>query len=290
MSPNRSTEALVRRHPVLETLRGGRRAIHRLHVARDRAGRAEDHELRPILAAAEAAGVPVSPLDKSALDRLAQRHGADPKHQGVLLEVGPYPYAELDEMLGLAERRGERPLVLLLDLLHGPQNIGALLRTAEACGVHGVILQDRRAPDITPAVVQFSVGATEHLLIAQVTNLAAAMRRLKEAGVWLAGLDLDETAQELGAVDLDRALGVVVGHEGEGLRRLVRDQCDFLIRLPMRGRIESLNVAVAGSILLFYARQASGAFLRHLVARHGIPRKTGGLPTRSTIISRLPDL
>jgi 23S rRNA (guanosine2251-2'-O)-methyltransferase len=159
-------------------------------------------------------------------------------------------------MLGLAERQGERPLLLLLDLLHGPQNIGALLRTAEACGVHGVILQDRRAPEITPAVVQFSAGATEHLLIAQVTNIAATMRRLKEAGVWLAGLDLDETAQALGALDLDRALGVVVGHEGEGLRRLVRDQCDFLIRLPMRGRIESLNAAVAGSIVLYFARQA----------------------------------
>jgi 23S rRNA (guanosine2251-2'-O)-methyltransferase len=256
MSPYRSVEALVRRHPVLEALRAGRRSIYRLHVVRDRAGRADERELRPILAAAEAANAPVSPVDKSALDRLAQRYGADPKHQGVLLEVGPYLYAEPEEMLGLAERRGERPLLLLLDLLHGPQNIGALLRTAETCGVHGVILQDRRAPEITPAVVQFSAGATEHLLIAQVTNLVTAMRRLKEGGVWLAGLDLDETAQELGAVDLDRALGVVVGHEGEGLRRLVRDNCDFLIRLSMRGRIESLNAAVAGSIFLYLARQA----------------------------------
>jgi 23S rRNA (guanosine2251-2'-O)-methyltransferase len=240
----------------LEALRGGRRAIYRLHVARDRAGRADERELRPILAAAEAGNVPVSAIDKRALDQLAQRHGADPKHQGVLLEVGPYPYAEPDEMLGLAERRGERPLLLLLDLLHGPQNVGALLRTAEACGIHGVILQDRRAPEITPAVVQYAAGATEHLLIAQVANLVQTMRSLKVAGVWLAGLDLDETAQELGQVDLDRPLGVVVGHEGEGLRRLVRDNCDFLIRLPMRGRIESLNAAVAGSIVLYFARQA----------------------------------
>jgi len=152
----------------------------------------------------------------------------------------------------------ERPLLLLLDLLHGPQNIGALLRTAEACGVHGVILQDRRAPEITPSVVQFAAGATEHLLIAKVTNLAETMRRLKDAGVWLAGMDLDDTAEELGRVDLDRALGIVVGHEGEGLRRLVRDRCDFLVRLPMRGRVESLNAAVAGSILLYAAWQARG--------------------------------
>ena len=249
-------EALVRRHPVLEALRARRRTIHRLYVEGERG--AAERELQPILAAAKTAGVGVTTVDRRALDQLAQRHAADGKHQGVLLEVGPYPYVEVDEMLGLAERRGERPLLLLLDLLHGPQNIGALLRTAEACGVHGVILQDRRAPEITPSVVQFAAGATEHLLIAKVTNLAQTMRELKAAGVWLAGMDLDETAEAVGQVDLDRALGIVVGHEGEGLRRLVRERCDFLIRLPMRGQVESLNAAVAGSILLYVAWQARG--------------------------------
>ena len=258
MAPSGSSaEALVRRHPVLEALRAGRRQFVRLHVAQDD-GRAHDRELAPILSAARDAGVPVTRLDRVALDRLAQRHAADPKHQGVLLEVGPYPYAEPDEMLGLAERRGERPLLLLLDLLHGPQNIGALLRTAEACGAHGVILQDRRAPEITPAVAQFAAGASEHLLIAKVTNLVQTMRILKEAGVWLAGMDMDETAVELGQIDLNMPLGIVVGHEGEGLRRLVRDTCDFIVRLPMRGRVESLNAAVAGSILLYAAWQARG--------------------------------
>lgn len=230
--------------------------MYRLHV--ERGGRGDDRELRPILDAARAANVPLVTDDRQALDRLAQRFGADPKHQGVLLEVSPYPYAEPDEMLGLAERRNEKPLLLLLDLLHGPQNIGTLLRTAEACGVHGVILQDRRAPEITPAVVQYAAGATEHLLIAKVTNLVQAMRTLKEAGVWLAGMDMDETAQELGQIDLDMPLGIVVGHEGEGLRRLVRERCDFIIRLPMRGQVESLNAAVAGSILLYAAWQSRG--------------------------------
>lgn len=259
MAPSgNSAEALVRRHPVLEALRAGRRALYRLHVVRDHGSRADEREVRPILDAARAANVPVLTADKQSLDRLAQRFGADPKHQGVLLEVGPYPYADVDEMLGLAERRGERPLLLLLDLLHGPQNIGALLRTAEACGVHGVILQDRRAPEITPSVVQFAAGATEHLLIAKVTNLVQTMRGLKDAGVWLAGMDMDDQARELGQIDLDMALGIVVGHEGEGLRRLVRDSCDFIIRLPMRGRVESLNAAVAGSILLYAAWQARG--------------------------------
>jgi len=237
-------------------LRAGRRTIYRLHV--ERGGRADDREVRAILDAARAAKVPVVNDDRQTLDRLAQRAGADAKHQGVLLEVGPYPYAEPDEMLGLAERRNEKPFLLLLDLLHGPQNIGALLRTAEACGVHGVILQDRRAPEITPAVVQYAAGATEHLLIAKVTNLVQTMRSLKEAGVWLAGMDMDEEARALGEIDLDRPLGIVVGHEGEGLRRLVRERCDFIIRLPMRGRVESLNAAVAGSILLYAAWQARG--------------------------------
>ncbi len=257
MAPSgNSAETLVRRHPVLEALRAGRRAIYRLHV--ERGGRADDPEVRAILDAANAARVPVVNDDRQTIDRLAQRAGADAKHQGVLLETGPYPYADVDEMLGLAERRDEKPLLLLLDLLHGPQNIGTLLRTAEACGVHGVILQDRRAPEITPAVVQYAAGATEHLLIAKVTNLVQTMRSLKDAGVWLAGMDMDEEAQALGRIDLDMPLGIVVGHEGEGLRRLVHERCDFIIRLPMRGQIESLNAAVAGSILLYAAWQARG--------------------------------
>lgn len=257
MAPSgNSAEILTRRHPVLEALRAGRRTIYRLHV--ERGGRADDREVRAILDAARAAKVPVVNDDRQTIDRLAQRAGADAKHQGVLLEVGPYPYADVDEMLGLAERRGERPLLLLLDLLHGPQNIGTLLRTAEACGVHGVILQDRRAPEITPAVVQYAAGATEHLLIAKVTNLVQTMRSLKDAGVWLAGMDMDEEAQALGRIDLDMPLGIVVGHEGEGLRRLVHERCDFIVRLPMRGQVESLNAAVAGSILLYAAWQARG--------------------------------
>ncbi|MBW7959493.1 MAG: 23S rRNA (guanosine(2251)-2'-O)-methyltransferase RlmB [Anaerolineae bacterium] len=264
MAPSGSSaEALTRRHPVLEALRAGRRTIYRLHVEQSKGRHADGRELQSILEAARVAGVPVSTEDKSALDRLAQRFGADVKHQGVLLEVGPYPYAEPDEMLGLAERRGEKPLLLLLDLLHGPQNIGTLLRTAEACGVHGVILQDRRAPEITPAVVQYAAGATEHLLIAKVTNMVQTMRALKDAGVWLAGMDMDEEAHALGSIDLDMPLGIVVGHEGEGLRRLVRERCDFIIRLPMRGQVESLNAAVAGSILLYAAWQARGFNLAH---------------------------
>jgi 23S rRNA (guanosine2251-2'-O)-methyltransferase len=161
-------------------------------------------------------------------------------------------------MLALAQERGERPFLLLLDLLHGPQNIGTLLRTAEIVGVHGVILQDRRAPDITPAVVQFSAGAAEHLLVAQVTNLVHCIKQLQTNGVWIVGLDLAEGAQSLPQVDLAMPVGIVVGHEGEGMRRLVRESCDIRLKLPQKGQVESLNAAVAGSILLYQAWQARG--------------------------------
>lgn len=239
---------------MLEALRSGRRKIYRLWYEQAK----DTREIQPILAAARERRITATAIDKAALDQMARKYEADAKHQGVLLEVGPYAYSEPEEMLALAEQRGEKPLLLLLDLLHGPQNIGTLLRTAEAVGVHGVILQDRRAPEITPAVVQYAVGASEYLLIAKVTNLVQTIRWLQERDVWIAGMDMDETGQSLGQADLNRALGIVVGHEGEGLRRLVRDSCDFLIRLPMRGHVESLNAAVAGSILLYAAWQARG--------------------------------
>lgn len=241
-------EYLYRRNTVLEALRGSRREIHKVWLQRN--GR----DFKPFLKAARQRRVPVEESHKNRLSQLA----GDSSHQGVVLEVGPYPYSDIEQILSLAERRGERPFLLLLDLLHGPQNIGTLLRTAEACGVHGVVLQDRRAPDITPNVVIYSAGAAEHLHIAQVTNLVQTIERLKTADVWVAGLDLDESAQPLGRIDLNMALAVVVGHEGQGLRRLVREKCDFLLYLPMRGQVESLNAATAGSLLLYAAWQARG--------------------------------
>ncbi|MCP4427771.1 MAG: 23S rRNA (guanosine(2251)-2'-O)-methyltransferase RlmB [Chloroflexi bacterium] len=244
------SEILTRRNTVLETLRGSRREIMRLWMQKGM----ERKLAAPILAAAKVRGTLIKTADKQKLSRLAH----DGRHQGVVLEVGPYPYSDVEAMLGLATERGERPFLLLLDLLHGPQNIGSLLRTAEICGVHGVILQDRRAPDITPAVVQYSAGAAEHLLIAQVTNLAQTIRALQKNDVWIVGMDVDEEAQSLAQTDLNMSLGIVVGHEGSGLRRLVRQSCDIRLHLPQRGHVESLNAAVAGSILVYAAWQARG--------------------------------
>ncbi len=242
------TEILIRRNVVYEALRGNQREIYHLWVQKD----IDQRTISPILQAAEKRQIPIKKVSKHQLGNKAK----DSRHQGVLLEVGSHQYSKLEDVLSLAERRGEKPFLLLLDLLHGPQNIGSLLRTAEICGVHGVILQDRHAPDITPAVTQFSAGATEHLLIAQVTNLVNTIKQLKENGIWVAGMDIIEEAQPLGEINLNMPLAIVVGHEGQGLRRLVRKTCDFLIRLPMRGRVESLNAAVAGSILLYFSWQA----------------------------------
>lgn len=243
-------EILIRRNAVLEALRGNRREIYRLWIQKD----VDNKGIGPIIQAANERRISVNRIDKQKMGNMAQ----DSSHQGVLLEVGSYQYADIDDILSHAASRSEDPLILMLDLLHGPQNIGSLLRTAEICGIHGVIIQDRHAPDITPAVTQYSAGATEHLLIAQVTNLVSSIQQLKQNNVWIGGMDMDPDAQSVGEIDLSMPLGIIVGHEGQGLRRLVRKNCDFLIRLPMRGKVESLNAAIAGSVLLYFVWQARG--------------------------------
>ena len=154
-------------------------------------------------------------------------------------------------MLDLAQQRGEPPLILLLDVIQNPQNLGTLLRTAEAVGAHGVIIPQRRGVEVTQAVVNASSGASEHMLVAQVVNLVVAITELKEHEVWITGLDNLPEARPLDQADLRGAIGLVVGNEGEGMRRLVRESCDFLVKLPMRGQVDSLNAAVAGSIVMY---------------------------------------
>ena len=170
----------------------------------------------------------------------------------MILEASGYPYQNLADIFDLAGQRGEPPFVLILDTLQDPQNLGTLLRSAEAVGVHGVVLPLARAAGVTPAAVNASSGASEHLLIAQ-ANLSQAIEQLKEAGAWVVGLDQGAESSSPSEVRLDGALTVVVGSEGEGLRPLVRSKCDILLRLPMQGRVESLNAAVAGSIALYLA-------------------------------------
>lgn len=243
-------EVLYGRNAVREALLAGRRQAFGLWVL---AG-SRDARLREVVDLARARSVPIHEVDRHRLGQLA----ADRHHQGVALEAGPYPYVLLEDILERARAAGEAPFLLLLDLLQDPQNLGTLVRTAEAVGVHGVVLGERRAAGVTPAVVHASSGATEWLPIARVTNLAQAMRALAEQGVWLVGLESAPEATPLEEVSWPDAVGLIVGSEGEGLRRLTRERCDLLVRIPMRGHINSLNAAVAGSIALYTAWRARG--------------------------------
>lgn len=240
------TEWILGRNPVYEVLRAGRRRTDQLLVA---AGVKEKGRLEDVLALCVAKKVPTSRVDRSQLDRLGDGH------QGVALKVGEFQYDSLADILALANDRGEDDFLLILDALQDPQNLGTLLRSGEAVGIHGVIIPYRRTATITPAVVSASSGACEHLLIAQ-ANLAQSIDALKDAGVWVAGLEDDPQARLPGDIRLDGPLALVVGNEGQGMRPLVRAKCDFLLRLPMRGRVESLNAAVAGSVGLYLAWQA----------------------------------
>jgi 23S rRNA (guanosine2251-2'-O)-methyltransferase len=236
-------ETLYGRNGICETLRAKRRKSYKLLLAE---GVRETEIINQIVSLAEDAGVRITRVRRHDLDRLGDVH-----HQGVALETSDYPYSSLDEIVALAQSRGEAPLILLLDLLKDPQNVGSLVRTAEAVGVHGMVIQRRRAVGVTPAVVHASAGAVEHLLVAQVTNLVDAIGRLKGYDVWVAGLETARDAQLYTQADLTGPLALVVGSEGDGLRRLVRERCDFLVQMPMRGMVTSLNASVAGSIVLY---------------------------------------
>jgi 23S rRNA (guanosine2251-2'-O)-methyltransferase len=227
-------------------LRAGRRKVHKILVAR---GSSERGALGDIVNAAQRAGVPVT---RVATGELASQGG--PTH-GVAAVVEGYPYAALAEVLDRAAILDEDPLVLIMDALQDPQNLGTLLRTADAVGVHGAILPYRGGVGVTPAVVAASAGACEHMLIVG-ANLAQAMATLKDAGLWIVGLDAGGEASPLEPDRLRGPLALVVGNEGRGLRRLVRESCDFTITLPRRGAVESLNAAVAGSIVLYEAYRA----------------------------------
>lgn len=223
-----------------EVLRAGRRTVHRVMVS---------GSARPsIEEAAKQSSVPVERVERSVLD------SAGDHHQGVGAEVGPYPYSEFHLILEAAGAASSRALILIMDQLQDPQNFGTLIRTAEAVGVQGILIPKRGAAGVTPAVVSASSGACEHLHIARV-NLARAMVELKKSDVWIAGLENDAHARDIYTAELDTPLAIVVGAEGRGLRKLVRETCDYLVRIPMQGSVGSLNAAVAGSIALYEARR-----------------------------------
>ena len=236
-------ETIYGRNPVYETLRARRRDGFRLQIAE---GVQERGRLIEILELCARRKIPVERVARARLDKLSD------SHQGVALEVSGYPYVGLDDIFENARARGEALFVLMLDTLQNPQNLGTLIRTAEAVGVHGIVIPTHRAAEITPAVVSASAGASEHMLVIQ-ANLAQAILQFKQADAWVVGLDESLESKNPSEVRLDGALVVVVGSEGEGLRPLVKSACDFLLCLPMQGQVQSLNASVAGSVALYLA-------------------------------------
>ncbi len=244
-------ELLYGRNAVREALRAGRRNVHRLLLAEGVKSESSSI-LEQAIALAKAAAVRVENAPRERLDQITS--GAN--HQGIALEVSDYPLADFDDILAALDVT-TNPLLLALDHLQDPQNVGTLLRAAEAVGVAAVLLPNRRAASITPAVSNSSAGAVEHLQIAEITNLPRTIEQLQAKRVWVAGLD--ETGDHLfERADLTGPLLIVVGSEGGGLQRLTREKCDFLVRLPMHGQIESLNAAVAGSIALYESLRQRG--------------------------------
>lgn len=235
-------DLLLGRNAVTEALRAGR-GINRILLAEG----SREAQIAPILELARTRGVPVEFVAREKIERDAQ--GA--RHQGVLAQAAPVAYQELGAILRAAEQKGHAPLLVLLDELEDPHNLGALLRTADATGVDGILIPRRRSVPLNATVAKTSAGAIEYVPVARIGNVTQTLKELKAKGFWVAGADMDGTPYD--KADLKGALVLVIGSEGHGMTRLVKEQCDFIVSLPMVGRINSLNASVAGSILMYEA-------------------------------------
>lgn len=231
------------RHPVSEALRARPREVQRVFVSQGRGDRLND-----ITGLAERHGIPVAAVTRHALEDLV----GDVPHQGIVAAVTPFAYAELDDLLAAASAKGEPALIVALDQVQDPHNLGSVVRSAFALGAHGVIVPKDNSCEVTPTVVKTSAGATAHLPIARVTNLRRSLEELKRSGLWVAGA-VAAAGKPLAEADFTVATVLVVGSEGSGLRRLVADTCDYLVTIPMAGALGSLNASVAGGILLYEA-------------------------------------
>ena len=237
------------RNAVIEALRAGT-AIDKIYLAKGDT----DATLGHIASKARAAGVVVVETDRRKLDAMSRTHA----HQGVVAVAAVREYASVDDILAAAREKGEPPLLVVCDELSDPHNLGAVIRTAEAAGAHGVIIPKRRSAGLTAVVGKTSAGAVSYLPVARVPNLPALLKELKKEGVWVFGTAADGTTPLYDA-DLKGPAAIVIGSEGDGMGRLVREQCDFLVSIPMRGRVNSLNASAAAAVVLYEAvRQRLG--------------------------------
>lgn len=234
-------EFVAGRNSVMEALKAGR-SINKILVAKG-----ERHGgIKEIIGLARSRGLVVQEVEGAKLDQVA----AGVRHQGVVAMVSPVAYAEVEDILTAAKEKGEEPFMILLDELEDPHNVGAILRTADAAGVHGVLLPKRRTSPLTATVAKTSAGAVEYVPVARIGNVAQTLEQLKKQGMWVVGADMDGDKYYYEA-DLTGPVVVVVGSEGKGMGRLTKEACDFVVKIPMKGKITSLNASVACSLLLY---------------------------------------
>ncbi|MBE6052981.1 MAG: 23S rRNA (guanosine(2251)-2'-O)-methyltransferase RlmB [Clostridium sartagoforme] len=234
-------DLIIGRNAVMEVLKSDR-TIESIYIAN---GHMEG-SIRAIINVAREKGLVLKEVDRKKLDIMS----GGTNHQGVIAQVTPYKYYEISDMLNLAKKRGQDPFIVILDEIEDPHNLGSIIRTAELCGVHGIIIPKRRNVGITSTVYKCSVGAIEHMRIAKVTNINSAIDELKKAGLWIYGADIagDEYSYE---VNFSGPCAMVIGSEGRGISKLTLKKCDKLVKIPMIGKINSLNASVAGGIMMY---------------------------------------
>ncbi|MGI6767020.1 MAG: 23S rRNA (guanosine(2251)-2'-O)-methyltransferase RlmB [Lentihominibacter sp.] len=236
------SELIIGRNAVLEALKGDRE-IEKINIQKS-----DDYfsgPIRQIIARAKDKKIPVYYSDKAFMDRMP----ANSNHQGVIAVASDFQYCEIQDILALAEKRNEKPFVVVLDGLEDPHNLGAIMRTAECAGAHGIIIPKRRSVSVNETVLKTSAGAAEHMLCARVTNIGNAIDELKERGVWIYACDMGDNLMY--NQDISGSVAIVIGSEGFGISRLVKEKCDVVVSIPMKGRINSLNASNAAAILMY---------------------------------------
>ncbi|SCN23227.1 putative TrmH family tRNA/rRNA methyltransferase [Clostridium sp. N3C] len=239
---NENREDLIEgRNAVIEALRSGRTIENILIAKGDREG-----AVNVITALAKEKGIVIKEVDRRKLDNMSSTGS----HQGVIAQTTPYNYCEVEDIIQYAKEKGEDPFIIVLDEIEDPHNLGSIIRTAEVCGAHGIIIPKRRNVGVTAAVYKSSVGAVEYVKIAKVTNINNVIDTLKDQGIWVYGADMDgeEYCYE---ADLKGPIALVIGSEGRGMSRLTKEKCDKIVKIPMRGNVNSLNASVAAGIIMY---------------------------------------
>lgn len=235
-------DKIIGRNPVMEAIRSGR-SIEKILIKK---GKYEGSVI-PIIKKAKSAGIIIQEVDKAKLDALSE--GGN--HQGIVAYVSAYEYAKVNDILQKAYNMDEKPFVIICDRVTDPHNLGAIIRTANCVGAHGVIIPKRNSAGLNSITAKTAAGAVEYTPVAKVTNIAQTLDDLKKEGLWIVGADMD--GEEMYNIDLKGAVGLVIGSEGEGISRLVKEKCDFIASIPMGGDINSLNASVAAGVLMYEA-------------------------------------